>query len=118
LWFKERSWAQLDLFVLQMKMTHFSEQRTPMEVFGNVSLYTFDVILRCSMSYEDNVQLKGWADNVNNVILHTQDIFDDYIYLAKSSRFLGNTIPMCKLCQILETSGLTEHCTYFTINQF
>ncbi|ELU04870.1 hypothetical protein CAPTEDRAFT_181976 [Capitella teleta] len=29
------------------------------EVFSNVSLCTFDVILRCAMSYEDDVQIKG-----------------------------------------------------------
>lgn len=34
-------------------------QHTSMEVFSPVSLYTFDVILRCSMSYDDNIQEKG-----------------------------------------------------------
>lgn len=39
---------------------HADDPSSPMEVFSNVSLYTFDVILRCSMSYDDNVQQQGF----------------------------------------------------------
>ncbi|XP_076444452.1 cytochrome P450 4F12-like [Babylonia areolata] len=37
---------------------HAMEKRS-MEMFGNISLCTFDVILQCAMSYKDDVQTQG-----------------------------------------------------------
>lgn len=37
----------------------YAESGKSFEVFSNVSLLTFDIILRCALSYENDVQLKG-----------------------------------------------------------
>jgi len=40
-------------------MVPYSTSGISFELFGNVSLLTFDIILRCAFSYENDVQTKG-----------------------------------------------------------
>ena len=42
-------------------MSTYADSGQSFEFFTNISLYTFDVLLRCAMSYENDVQLKGYV---------------------------------------------------------
>lgn len=42
-------------------MMPYAESGKSFEFFSNVSLLTFDVILRCAFSFENDVQLRGWV---------------------------------------------------------
>ena len=42
----------------QDKMEATSKRGESFEIFSNISLCTFDVILQCAMSYQDDVQTK------------------------------------------------------------
>ena len=46
-------------FFSQSKFEKSALAGTSHEVFNDVSLATFDVILRCAFSYNEDVQLKG-----------------------------------------------------------
>ena len=42
-------------------MAKAADNNESFEFYSNISLCTFDVILRCAMSYESDVQLKGYV---------------------------------------------------------
>ncbi|KAK7494515.1 hypothetical protein BaRGS_00014168 [Batillaria attramentaria] len=45
--------------VMLQKLQKHAETKTSIEMFGVISLCTFDVILQCAMSYKDDIQQKG-----------------------------------------------------------
>nr|KAG5704982.1 hypothetical protein BaRGS_022824 [Batillaria attramentaria] len=45
--------------VMLEKIEKHAETKKSIEMFGVISLCTFDVILQCAMSYKDDIQLKG-----------------------------------------------------------
>ena len=46
---------------MQGKLDRFAEKDEYFEVFTHISLCTFDIILRCAFSYENDCQIKGYT---------------------------------------------------------
>ena len=64
-----------ELLFFQSKIAKYAESGKNFEFFSNVSLCTFDIILRCAMSYQDDVQIKGYVScaqwNVRPLIFYS-----------------------------------------------
>ena len=52
---------QPDLSVSQDKMTTYATSGKRFEICSNICLLTFDIILRCACSYENDVQTRGYV---------------------------------------------------------
>ncbi|KAK7494592.1 hypothetical protein BaRGS_00014245 [Batillaria attramentaria] len=83
--------------VMLQKIEKHAETKKSIEMFGVISLCTFDVILQCAMSYKDDIQLKGdshpyvqavteltelWSERGRNPLVYRDFIF----FLTKKGR--------------------------------
>ncbi|XP_048238893.1 leukotriene-B4 omega-hydroxylase 3-like isoform X1 [Haliotis rufescens] len=76
--------------ILLGKIARYEEKGESFEVFGHISLCTLDVILKCAMSFDDNIQMKGeshpyvvavnelsemWFERGRNPLLYNDFVF-------------------------------------------
>ena len=45
--------------MFQDKVKKYADQKESIEMFNNISLCTLDTILRCAMSYANDIQAQG-----------------------------------------------------------
>ncbi|XP_076444840.1 cytochrome P450 4F12-like [Babylonia areolata] len=58
------------------KVEKHAVEKKSMEMFGNISLCTFDVILQCAMSYKDDIQAQGESHPYLQAVNDLSDLFD------------------------------------------